>query len=229
MPDNADREVPPSSGFLVFRALHAALDWVFPPHCAGCGTVDTTWCDACRRRLDAVPISPRRRRLPPLNAVAASGSHSGMLRAAIHALKYDHAHALAAPIGDRLAACFRLSGWTVDMIIPVPLHTTRLRERGYNQSQLIGERMALTLSLPCFPTALTRRRSTASQVGLSRDQRQQNLADAFYADPMLVAGRRLLLIDDVQTTGATLQAAAHALLNVNAVAVYGLTVTAARL
>lgn len=89
--------------------------------------------------------------------------------------------------------------------------------------------MAHSLSLSCFPSALTRWRSTAAQVGLSRSERQHNLQDAFHADASLTFGQRILLIDDVQTTGATLQAAAHALFNVGAVAVYGLTVTAARL
>ncbi len=209
--------------------MNAALDWVFPPRCVGCDTVDTIWCDRCQAQLDAEPISPRTRRLPPLNALAATATHGGILQHSIHALKYADARALAVPLGDRLAVSYRLLGWTLDMIIPVPLHTTRLRERGYNQSQLIGERMAQSLSLPCFPSALTRVRSTASQVGLSRSERQQNLHDAFHADPRLISGQRILLIDDVQTTGATLQEAAHALFNVGAVAVYALTVTAARL
>ena len=115
------------------------------------------------------------------------------------------------------------------MIIPVPLHTTRLRERGYNPPQLIGERMAQTNLKTFYPRGANRVRSTASQVGLSRSERQQNLQDAFHADPRLISGQRILLIDDVQTTGATLQEAAHALFNVGAVAVYALTVTAARL
>lgn len=229
MSERAAGEVPPSRGLLAFSLIQTALDWVFPPRCVGCGALDTLWCDRCQARLEAVPIKLSRHALPPLTSSAATSDHMGSLRAAIHALKYEHARSLAIPLGDRLAACYRLLGWTVDMIVPVPLHTTREREREYNQSQLIGERMAQALSLPCFPTALTRRRATPSQVGLTRAQRQQNMADAFRADPALTAGQRILLIDDVQTTGATFQASARALLNVDAVAVYGLTVTAARL
>ncbi len=223
------REVPPKTGLLFYQWVNTALDLVFPPRCAGCGAVDSLWCGRCQAAIERVPLTAQMYKLHPLTASAATSDHSGILQQAIHALKYEHTRTVAVSLGDRLTACYRLLGWAVDMIVPVPLHTTRLRERGYNQSQLIGERMAQLLLLPCVPLTLTRWRSTATQVGLSRSERQHNLQDAFRADPMRASGQRILLIDDVQTTGATLQASAHALFNVGAAAVYSMTVTAARL
>ncbi|MBE2268440.1 MAG: ComF family protein [Anaerolinea sp.] len=215
-----------ASARLLFQWL---IDLVYPPRCALCGDLDVPLCAACRAEIDATPLDPHARRLAPLSGSATSGAHDGLLRDAIHKLKYDNARTLAEPLGDRLAELYHRSHWTVDMIVPVPLHTSRFQERGYNQSQLIGERMVRRVHHPCVPSALIRRRSTPSQVGRSRSERQLNMQDAFHADAALVAGRRILLIDDVQTSGATLQESARALLNVGAAAVYAMTVTAARL
>jgi ComF family protein len=115
------------------------------------------------------------------------------------------------------------------MIVPVPLHTSRLRERGYNQSQLLGEHVAALTGIGCIPAALQRIRATQSQVTMTAQERLTNVRDAFTANPSSAAGRTILLIDDVYTTGATLSACAEALLLVGALAVYGLTVTAARI
>jgi ComF family protein len=119
--------------------------------------------------------------------------------------------------------------WTIDMIVPVPLHTTRLAERGYNQAQLLGEHVAIETSIPCLPDAVHRQRQTQSQVTLNAAERQMNMVDAFQAHPSIVSSQRILIIDDVYTTGATLSACGQALLQAGAQAVYGLTVTVARL
>src|SRR5690606_28855499 len=118
--------------------------------------------------------------------------------------------------------------WIFDMLVPVPLHTTRLKERGYNQSQLLCAALAAYLECPSVPEALYRIRDTGFQVGLNKQQRLTNVADAFRADPKHVKNHTILLVDDVFTTGATLEASAQALLNAGAHAVYGLTVSAAR-
>jgi ComF family protein len=121
-----------------------------------------------------------------------------------------------------------LLNWTIDMIVPVPMHTTRLRERGYNQAQLLGEHAAQQLAIPCVPEAVQRLRHTQSQVNLNAQERQANMQDAFEANPQLVSGQTILLIDDVYTTGATLAACAQTALDAGATAVYGLTVTSPR-
>ncbi len=165
--------------------------------------------------------------LPPLTQIAATATHDGVVQRALWALKYENARPLAAPLGDRLAEHLRQINWQIDRIVPVPLHAERRAQRGYNQAELLAQRAADRLALPCAPAALIRRRATSSQVGLGRAERLQNVQDAFIADPQWVDGCVILLVDDVYTTGATLSACAQAALAAGAQAVYGLTVSAA--
>lgn len=208
------------------RAFQFALDLLYPPRCAGCGRIDTRWCSSCQRELDTVPFDLRRGKAAPLQAFAATGIHEGKLQDAVHALKYAGAHDLAAPLGDRLIAALMALGWQIDMILPVPLHSTRQRERGANQAELLTRHVALTLNLPYSHDTLTRWRDTPPQVGLNREQRLENVRDAFRANTQL--NGKVLLVDDVFTTGATLRACAQAAREAGAHAVYGLTVSAAR-
>jgi ComF family protein len=144
---------------------------------------------------------------------------------AVHSLKFDAMPDLAQPLGDRLYRRLEALPWTIDMLVPVPLHPQRLHERGYNQAQLLCETLAMQSGLPVITAALTRQLATRPQVGLNAEQRHDNMRDAFAAVGELVAGRTVLLIDDVFTTGATLDSCAQALLHAGASAVYGLTVT----
>lgn len=245
MPDIPHSVIPPSisgaqlrAGLLLSRGsaplgrlkgwLDAALDLVLPPRCAGCGRVDTYWCDRCAREIDALPLLGAVPAIEGLAGSAATAVHEGKLQEAVQALKYDNARPLAAVLARRLDSCLRHMNWTFDMIVPVPLHTTRLRERGYNQSQLLGEHVAQLQSIPCTSSALRRWRSTATQVGLSGEQRRANVSDAFRAESQAIHSQSILLIDDVTTTGATLQACALALYEAGARAVYSITVTVAR-
>ncbi len=191
--------------------------------------MDTVWCDRCQHEIDQLPPVAHIQRIAPLRACAATGIYEGKLAAAIQALKYENATALAAPLGERLAAALASLNWIFDMIIPVPLHTNRLRQRGYNQSQLLGEHVAEHLALLCNSSALIRRRNTPAQVGLTRPQRHANMQDAFAASAPQVSGFSILLIDDVYTTGATLQACAAALMAAGAASVRSLTVAVAHL
>ncbi|MDL1899373.1 ComF family protein [Anaerolineae bacterium CFX9] len=203
------------------------LDWLYPPRCAGCDRVDQRWCPACADALEALPSAVATDRIEGADGSAATGIHTGVLRHAVRALKYEQAIWMASVLGERLARVLREKGWMIDTLVPVPLFSDRLRERGYNQSQLLGEIVAQQLAIPLEPKALIRARNTQSQVGLTASERQSNLRGAFQADPQYSAGRRLLLIDDVHTTGATLTEAAAALRMAGAAAVYTLTVSAA--
>ncbi|MCZ2096492.1 MAG: ComF family protein [Anaerolineae bacterium] len=212
---------------IVARIIALGIDLLYPPRCAGCGRVGTRWCERCLDELARQPLDVRRVRPSQTFIVAATAIHEGKLQQAVHALKYSGAREeLVAPLGDRLLAALDVLNWTFDTIIPVPLHTARERARGYNQSQQLGAYMAQVLGISCDPSALLRWRDTPPQVGLNREQRRANVRGAFRATTALTGS--VLVVDDVFTTGATLQDCARAAYEAGASRVYGLTVTAAR-
>jgi ComF family protein len=207
------------------RLFSTAVDLLFPPRCAGCGRVDAFWCTSCQEELDQIPIQLFSKSIDPLQNVVATAVHQGKIQVAIHGLKYENTPQLAQPLGKRLSDCLLRLNWTIDIIVPVPLHTKRLAERGYNQSQILAEVVAAQTGLSCTPQAVQRQRETRSQVEVgTREQRLINVADAFLADPRLVGQKKILLVDDVCTTGATLSACAQAALEAGAAAVYALTI-----
>jgi ComF family protein len=155
------------------------------------------------------------------------GLHSGPLRSALHGFKYRRDLGLAEAFGVLLAETFTRAGEEVDMVVPVPLGKQRLKERGYNQAALLASAFSAVTGLDYRPCAAHRIRETRSQVGLSVEERQSNVSGAFSAQPEIVTGKRLLLIDDVMTTGATLNACALALKNAGAAAVASLTLARA--
>jgi ComF family protein len=150
--------------------------------------------------------------LPPrpslLSRSGAIGEYEGRLRDAIHALKYDGRRSLARPLGRLMRDCCSQVLDSADLIVPVPLHFRRQRVRGFNQADDLARPLGLPVS-----RALRRRRHTASQTDLPADARHRNVSNAFRlrwrAD---VAGRCIVLVDDVSTTGATLEACARVLL-----------------
>jgi ComF family protein len=210
------------------RIWAEALKLVFPPRCLGCGKVDVVICTTCLMTLTTTPPPEYVQPLPPLTAITATAVHRGVIREAVQALKYDNTRLIAEPLGKRLTHQVRAQGWSFDMIIPVPLHSQRKRDRGYNQSELLASCVADEMKIPLVTDAIERTRLTRSQVGLSATERRLNLKDAFTGNPDRVSGKTILLIDDVYTTGATLSGCAQALLDAGAAAVYGLTVTAAQ-
>ena len=203
------------------------LDLVFPPRCFICGRVDATWCAGCQQTLAQLPLRPQSRpTTPPLHGLLATAPHSGLLQTYVQQLKYEQATQLAVPLGRRLAHCIHRADVTFDTVIAVPLHVHRERERGYNQSKLLAQVVAKLLGKTDSSAQVVRSQDTRPQVGLNRAQRQVNVDGAFRASTSL-QGQRVVLIDDVYTTGATLQACANALAAVGVASVYGLTVTAA--
>jgi competence protein ComFC len=207
-------------------AWDAALDWIFPPRCVGCGRVDAWWCSSCASDLAALPLDPVLYPLEYFAATLSTGPHTGLLQNAVQALKYYGLTDLAPLLGARLAAVYPLLNMPIDLIVPVPLFNVRLMERGYNQSQILCAALADQIGIPTSD-ALTRERDTGSQVGLNREERLSNVESAFKADAAQVVGQRLLIVDDVRTTGATLKACAQAALSAGADAVYALTLSRA--
>ncbi len=205
------------------------IDWLYPPRCAGCGRLDTHWCAMCQREIDTEPVYFPLPLYPPIAAAATTSHYTGKIRRAIKALKYDNAQALSDVFARRMEACLRETKWIYDTLIPVPLHKDHFHQRGYNQAYSIAHALAQRIGVPVEANAIERWRSTRSQVGLNREARMQNVHNAFRASPTLSQGRTFLLIDDVCTTGATLQSCAQALANAGAQRIYCLTVSAARL
>jgi ComF family protein len=151
----------------------------------------------------------------------------GRVRHAIHNFKYLRLAALAEPLGNALAAFWLRAPARADCIVPVPLHPARRRDRGYNQSELLARRVGRAAGIPVRPNALCRIRATAVQMELSAAERQVNVAGAFRCDDPLLRGAVVLLVDDVCTTGATLDACASALKTAGALEVHGLTLARA--
>jgi ComF family protein len=208
--------------------VDSVLDLVFPPRCAGCGRVDAQWCEYCQSDLAKIPLNIQYRDIPGVIMIAATGFHEAKLRDADVALKYSNTTLLHIPLSNRLIEALQVLSWNIDLVIPVPMHKSRLIERGYNQAQLLAEPVAEALNLDFRPDAITRRRATTSQVGLTSQERKENVSGAFLANETLLQNKSILLIDDVLTTGSTLAACASAALTAGARVVYGLTVTAAR-
>ncbi|MDN5362222.1 MAG: hypothetical protein PWP70_1269 [Moorella sp. (in: firmicutes)] len=159
---------------------------------------------------------------PPFQRARAVGAYGGILKEIIWALKYQGRRSLAGPLGILLAGVVlkELGPESPQLLIPVPLTAARLQSRSFNQAELLARALGRELGLAVAGQALVRVRETAPQVGLSRQARWQNLAGAFRVpEHGLVRGRRLLLVDDVLTTGATAVACTAALLSAGATSV----------
>jgi len=220
------------------------LDLLFPPRCIGCRRVGSWLCAECLDQMPRVepPFCARcgdvvaadgicaRCRTAPLQieCIRSVVYFEGVLREAMHWLKYRGRTALAEPLGGLLAAYWMQHPMTADVVVPVPLHATRLRERGYNQAALLAREMARRVGLVVDELTLVRQRATAPQVELDAKQRKENVRDAFRCSDDALTSKQVLLIDDVCTTGATLEACAVALLEGGARGVQALTLARAR-
>jgi len=220
-----------------------AIDWLFPPTCGGCNTLGVRWCSKCNqatRQIQSpfckqcgqhVPISGMCARCSELSsrlvAIRSWVVFEGPIRHALHRIKYNQDRALAGIFANSLGRYFfDQLNWPVEMIVPVPLSSRRKKSRGYNQAALLAKPLARELDLPYHNQALMRVRETRSQVGLSLVERRINVDDVFRAFPMVV-NKNILIVDDVATSGSTLEACAKALKQAGAKAVYGLTLARA--
>lgn len=152
-------------------------------------------------------------RSPPVDRVVAALEFTGAARALVHGLKFQRHLPLAVTLGIELAGAVREQGPTgVDLLVPVPLHRRRLRERGFNQATELARVVGVTLGLPVArPGVVVRERFTSPQSDLgSADARLRNVAKAFWGERRALQGRRVALVDDVMTTGATLYELARA-------------------
>ena len=179
------------------------LDLIFPPRCGGCGRLGQDFCEQCATGLEPVPLSS----LHGIPVVAA-GRLTGPLQRAIHAYKYRPRPQLAGRLAEPLSRAALAAGLTLPALTFVPLHPGRQRERGFNQAERLAGRLAASLRVPVVG-GLSRLRPTPAQVGLGQAERQVNVAGAFRWTAPEPPLQGLGLVDDVCTTGATLDAVAR--------------------
>ena len=214
------------------RGVRAVLDLLLPSHCPGCGREGAVLCTKCqqpfRRRLSepaGAPIGLPVTMPAGLLQLEWCAMFSGPVRDAIHALKYRGERRLAAPLSAALAERWGRAGVGADLVTWVPVHPSRLRERGFDQAEELARGMAKRLRLP-VERSLERQRRTQAQHALDLESRARNLAGVFGVPTrarLRVQGRWIVVVDDVMTTGASLSGCAQVLNEAGAVAVSAIT------
>ena len=231
--------VPGRLVYQAYQSFWSGFDWLYPPQCGGCGKAGKRWCGDCIGSVQLIippvcPICGKKQKANKVCEDCAGASHAytairswaayqGPLRRAIQRLKYHRDIAMGEILARPLVGFLGKLAWHVDLIAPVPASLARLKERGYNQVSLLARPLGLGLELPYLPNALLKVRDTRTQVGLSAKERQENVRGVFRADQRLVKDRTVLVVDDVTTTGSTLEECAQALKGAGACQVYGLT------
>ena len=214
------------------------VDMALPPSCAGCSAEGVVLCHSCRRALDVrlglppgVPLGLPATMPLPLAQLEWCAPFTGPVRAALHQLKYAGERRLTGPLAAAVATRWQAAGAGGELLVPVPVHAERARRRGYDQAVLLASEASRQLHVPWL-AALERTRNTAPQFDLGRRARRANVAGAFAlagpAHAARVAGRWIVLVDDVVTTGSTLVACAEALHGAGALAVSAVTVARER-
>jgi ComF family protein len=217
-----------------------AVDSFFPRRCVGCGKAGKFLCPDCLRKLPRLvaPLCPKcgrpqasgivcpscRQRQIEIDGIRSLFRFDEVIRKAIHQLKYRNLKAISPCLSELLADYLRSNSLPGEALVSVPLHPRRLRERGYNQSSLLARDLASRIELPVFEDCLIRVKQAGPQARAADvEERRRNVADAFVCREEKVDGKQIILIDDVCTSGATLESCAVALKNKGAVSVWGLT------
>jgi len=228
------------------------LDWLFPRNCPGCGMPSDRkgrhWCWDCFQKIETFPqqggceacgrrvegdvthsfvCDACRAARPNFDRARAAADFGGNLREQILAFKYQNALWMRQDLCDVLEGAVRayFQPARIDVVVPVPLHRVRLRERSFNQSAMLAEALAQRLGRRCDARSLIRARETGTQTRLDAAHRRTNIAGAFRVErPEWVAQRCVLLVDDVMTTGATLDECARVLKQAGARAVWAVTI-----
>jgi ComF family protein len=223
---------------IVQAAAARVLDAALPATCVGCGAEGPPICGRCEPALDArlaspagVPIGLPGDIPEPLLQLEWCAPFHGVVRSALHAIKYSGEQRLAGPLGRAVARRWAKAGIGAELVTHVPVHADRARQRGYDQAELIACQAARELGLP-FEPLLTRARATIAQFDLDRRDRARNVRGAFALEPRshetAIRDRWILLVDDVTTTGATLAACATSLMTAGALGVSAITVARER-
>jgi ComF family protein len=217
--------------------MRALLDVLLPPSCPGCKLEGVALCSACRaiceRRLDepaGAPIGLAADLPVGIVQLEWCAAFSGPARAALHALKYDGELRLVGPLAELMAERWRRAAVGGDLLVPVPVHAERRRQRGFDQAELLARACSRILDVPVI-NALERSTKTAAQHQLGRRARAGNVGQAFSvvgSERSRLNGRWVIVVDDVVTTGATLAGCARVLYEAGAAAVSALALARER-
>jgi competence protein ComFC len=236
------------------RWIEAGIDLLFPPRCVVCKSLGSWLCSTCASSIEMIQLPVCRRCGLPLRHSGPSGMtpdrcsqcrqmsqewegllayayYDGALREAIHQFKYEDLRCLAPRLAGLMAEGWQVlapDGWLPQAIVPIPLHPSRQRQRGYNQASLLARELGVYLHCPVVEGALIRVRATAPQVGLGVEERRANVHRAFRCLEDRLRGRNILLVDDVCTTGSTLESACLALKAAGVASVLAYTLARAR-
>ena len=225
---------------LLTRAGRTALGLLFPCWCLGCGREGSLICDACRLQLPEIepPLCPRcgipqpggilcsicRGNKHNIDAIRSPFRFEGLIRQAVHQFKYNNLRSIARPLARLLGEYLANNPISADIIVPVPLHNRRLRERGYNQSELLAKELSNITRLPLVKGSLVRQIQSQPQArAMPVTERRKNVDGAFACRGDNLKDRDIVLIDDVATSGATLDACAAAMKAAGSGRVQGLT------
>lgn len=229
--------------YRIHRLTWSGLDLLFPPVCGGCGKAGWRWCLDCQERVPrigkpfcekcGIPTKGNNTcekciANPPVYRMMRSWAvFDSPVQNALHTMKYRRNIGLGEAFAVQMTEFFKSLGWSVDILIPVPLGRNRLKERGYNQVALVARPLAYAVGLDYNPGALWKERETRSQVGLTVSQRRENVNGAYRADARAVSHKSVVVMDDVATTGSTILACADALSSAGAKEVYAITIARA--
>jgi ComF family protein len=224
----------------VSRLGEIALDILFPRYCVGCGKEGTFICDSCLRSQPLVmpPVCPLCGR-PQASGILCSdcirwkteidGIRSpfrfeGVIQQAVYQLKYRNLRSIAPMLAGFLNEYSKINPIQGNVLVPVPLHKSRIRERGYNQSTLLAKELAKLSGIPIIQESLVKHGGSLPQArSASVDERKKNVSGIFSVRDGRLKAKEVILVDDVSTSGATLDACAGVLKKAGAVSVWGLT------
>lgn len=221
----------------------AGLDLFYPPECGGCGILGSRWCSDCQEKVKVISGTicekcgnqTDQEGICDLCQTAKAdfvmlrswALYDGPVREAIKRLKYSGDISLGEILARPLIRMFKSLNWRIDIVVPVPAGVARRQQRGYNQAGLLAFPLSLGIKHSYCPGALVKVRDVRSQVGLSWVERRENVKKAFHASAPLVDQKSVMVVDDITTSGATLEECASALKKAGATEIYGLTLARA--
>jgi competence protein ComFC len=224
---------------LAYQFFWNAVDWVFPPACIGCGKIGKNLCPDCEAKIpylvhDLCPKCgyPKKHQktceccgklTPQFTALRSVAEYSGAIQNAIVRLKFHNDLGIGYVFAAKLADLIKKNNWQVDLITPVPSSRERLKSRGYNQAGVLARSVALQLGIKYDDKIIIKKRDTSTQVERNAQARRQNMTDVFQASGKSLHSKSVLIVDDVITTGATINDCARAIQFAGAKEVYGIS------